>query len=77
LAAPRRNATDLGIAVDVHLLRSTRVAEELIATAEEVQANVLIVGAERRTDGSFLGHTVAHLLQYAPMAVAVVITPRQ
>ncbi len=77
LAAPRRNATDLGIAVDVHLLRSTRVAEELIATAEEVQADVLIVGAERRTDGSFLGHTVAHLLQYAPMAVAVVITPRQ
>ncbi len=76
LTTPRRQAEALGVHADLRVLHSRTVAEQLVEAAVEADADLLVIGGQRRADGSFLGHTVAHLLRAAPMSVAVVIAPR-
>ncbi len=77
LEAPRLRAVEQGVDAQALLLRGRHVGEEIVAAAVEADADLVVVGAEQRSEGgAFLGHTVAHLLEHAPMSVAVVISPR-
>ncbi|HZU73226.1 MAG TPA: cation:proton antiporter [Acidimicrobiales bacterium] len=55
----------------------TATADELLAAASEVQADLIVLGATvKRLEGRpFLGHSVEHILDEAPMTVVVVATP--
>src|SRR3954469_9309315 len=55
----------------------TAAADELRAEAEQIDADVIVLGTTiRRLQGrAFLGHTVEHVLDHAQAAVVVVATP--
>lgn len=55
----------------------TATADELLAEAEQINADVIVLGTTiRRLQGrAFLGHTVEHVLDHAQAAVVVVATP--
>ncbi|MGI9016081.1 MAG: cation:proton antiporter [Euzebya sp.] len=74
LTLPRQRALDEGVRTDITLLRSPMVAEELVSAAVASGAELLVIGAARHSDGTFLGHIVTHLLMHAPMSVAIMIT---
>jgi len=60
------------------LVRSgNSTGEEILAAAGEVEADLIILGANvRRLDGHpFLGHNVEHILDGADMTVVIVTTP--
>jgi nucleotide-binding universal stress UspA family protein len=55
----------------------TATGDELLAEAEQIGADVIVLGTTiRRLQGrAFLGHTVEHVLDHAEAAVVVVATP--
>jgi Kef-type K+ transport system membrane component KefB/nucleotide-binding universal stress UspA family protein len=75
------DAVTLGRQFDVlartHSRPGTSTGEEILAAAEEVDADLIVLGATvRRLDGRpFLGHNVEHILEQANVTVVVVTTP--
>ena len=75
------DAVTLGRQFDVrprtHSRPGTSTGEEILAAAEEVDADLIVLGATvRRLDGRpFLGHNVEHILEQAQVTVVVVTTP--
>ena len=55
-------------------------AEEIVALADEVEADLVFLGAELRAfegEGPFLGHIVEDVLDHAHRTVAIAALPRQ
>ena len=75
------DAMTLGRQFDVeaqaHSRPGTSTGEEILAAAEELDADLIILGATvRRLEGRpFLGHNVEHILEQAHVMVVVVTTP--
>lgn len=70
-------AGQFGVGARTHALSGASVAEEILAAAEDVGADLIFLGATvRRLEGRpFLGHNVEHVLEHAETAVVVVATP--
>ena len=73
----RQLATEHDIDVRTTVREGTATADELLAEAAEIEADVIILGTTiRRMHGrAFLGHTVEHILDQAQATVVVVATP--
>ena len=75
------DAMTLGRQFDVepraHSRPGVSTGEEILAAAEEADADLIILGATvRRLEGRpFLGHNVEHILEHANVTVVVVTTP--
>lgn len=71
----RRDAAALGVEVDVRILGERRdVAEDLIAVAEEVDADVIVIGLRRRSPVGklILGSNAQRILLGSPCPVLAV-----
>ena len=74
-------ASDLAARMGARIVTTVRegvsTSGELIATAEETEADLVVVGATIKylADGPFLGHTVEQILADCPTTVVVVATP--
>ncbi|HMQ25709.1 MAG TPA: universal stress protein, partial [Acidimicrobiales bacterium] len=77
LAEATRRARDQGIEPRVEARQASSPARELVRVAEQVEADLLVVGASARPAGesTFLGHTVEQVLEESDATVAVVISP--
>jgi nucleotide-binding universal stress UspA family protein len=77
LEQAREHATEHSIAARATVREGTATADELLAEAESVDADVIVLGTTiRRLQGrAFLGHTVEHVLDQASATVVVVATP--
>lgn len=71
----RRDAAALGVKVDIRILGERRdVAEDLIAVAEEVSADVIVIGLRRRSPVGklILGSNAQRILLGSPCPVLAV-----
>lgn len=70
-------AEELGVAARTSIRASTSAAEEIVAAADEEEADVIIVGCtlRRLEQRPFLGHLVEHILQHAQATVVAVVLP--
>jgi Kef-type K+ transport system membrane component KefB/nucleotide-binding universal stress UspA family protein len=77
LADAVRLADELGVRANPQVRTGRSASEELVALAEEVRADVLVVTANVRrvSERPFLGHGVEHLLEHSPCTLVVVATP--
>jgi nucleotide-binding universal stress UspA family protein len=75
LAAVERQLLDAGIQAQVHqLVRGREVADDLIAAAEEHQADIIVIGLRRRSPVGklILGSNAQRILLDAPCPVLAV-----
>ncbi len=77
IESARARGADMGVAART-LVKQGSAAPTLVATAEEVDADLVVLGASlRNVDGRpFLGHTVETVLESCPANVVVVAMPR-
>ena len=70
-------AGEFDVEVERHVRSGLAAADEILAAAEECDADLIVLGATvRRLDGApFLGHTVEHVLENADATVVVVTSP--
>lgn len=71
-------ATEMGARSVVEERYGSSPAQEIVALAQEVEADLIIMGANVRRidDHPFLGHTVEAVLDRSDATVAVVVPPR-
>jgi nucleotide-binding universal stress UspA family protein len=75
LAAVERQLLDAGVQAEVHqLVRGREVAEDIIAAAEESQADIIVIGLRRRSPVGklILGSNAQRILLDAPCPVLAV-----
>lgn len=79
LADAARFAQRHGVRARGRTRRGTTPGEEIVRTATEIGADLIVLGAVARSlDGRpFLGHTVEHVLAEARAAVVVVVLPAE
>jgi Kef-type K+ transport system membrane component KefB/nucleotide-binding universal stress UspA family protein len=72
-------ATEIGVEPEVVVRHGHSAGDELLATAAETGADILVVGTSvRHVDGRpFLGHTVEQVLTHSDATVVVVALPEQ
>ena len=70
-------AGEFGIEPRREVRRARSTALELLATAEQVDADLVVIGASAHPveDGAFLGHTAEQLLDECEATVVVVVSP--
>ena len=71
-------ADELGVRTRTLIRSAPAAADEIIRTADELEADLLVVGATlRKLDGRpFLGHRVEEMLERATPTVVVAIVPQ-
>jgi Kef-type K+ transport system membrane component KefB len=77
LEQARAHAAEHDVDARSTVREGTATADELLAEAEAIDADVIVLGTTiRRLHGrAFLGHTVEHVLDHAQATVVVVATP--
>ena len=78
MASARARGTDMGVEARTLVKEGSSPASTLVAVAEEVAADLVVLGASlRNVDGRpFLGHTVETVLERCSANVVVVAMPR-
>jgi nucleotide-binding universal stress UspA family protein len=75
----RAIAGSCGLRVRTRVVRARQAGEAIVAAAEEVDADLVVMNAPRRTRlgrrASVFGRTVRHVLHHAPCRVLVATTP--
>ncbi len=62
-----------------HIVRSGQAAEEVLLVAEQIEADLLVLGAQHRRlrDATVIGSTTGRIIRFAPCAVLTVIRPQE
>jgi basic amino acid/polyamine antiporter, APA family len=75
----RAIAGSCGLRVRTRVVRARQAGEAIVAAAEEVDADLIVMNAPRKTRlgrrASIFGRTVRHVLHHAPCRVLVATTP--